>query len=47
MRAGHLQQSLDNLSAAMREVETALAELRATHAPLALSIFQARRHYGE
>ncbi len=31
----------------MREVEKALAELRATHDTLALHIFQSRRHYRE
>ena len=45
MRASHLQRSLDNLAAAMREVEKDLAELRAMHDPLALHIFQSRRHY--
>ena len=45
MRAAHLQRSLDNLAAAMREVERDLAELRAMHDPLALHIFQSRREY--
>src|SRR3954447_26154937 len=47
MRASRLQQSLDNLSAAMREVESALGELRATRDPLAEYIYRARRHYRE
>jgi hypothetical protein len=41
MRAKRLQASLDNLSEAMREVENALAELRAAHDPRALHIFHA------
>ena len=47
MRASRLQQSLDQLSAAMREVEDALAERRTARDPLAEYIFHARRHYRE
>ena len=47
MRASRLQQSLDQLSAALREVESVLAELRERRDPLAEYIFHARRHYRE
>ena len=45
MRAGRLQTALANLSAAMREVEEALSEMRSEHDPLAVHIFVSRRSY--
>lgn len=45
MRASRFRTALDSLSAAMREVETALEEMRAEHDPLAVHIFVARRAY--
>ena len=45
MRAWRLQDALERLAAAMREVESELAPARAEHDPLASHIFVSRRHY--
>jgi hypothetical protein len=45
MRAARLQDSLERLSLAIRDVESELAAMRAEHDPLASHIFIARRHY--
>ncbi len=45
MRAGRLQNALDALKQATREVESALEELRGGQDPLALHIFVSRRNY--
>jgi len=45
MYANRLQNALNNLSAALRETETALEEMRAQADPLAVHIFVSRRHY--
>ncbi len=45
MRAARLQNALNVLSVAMREVEEALQEIQKEHDPLALHIFVSRRSY--
>jgi hypothetical protein len=45
MRAARLQNALDRLTAAIRDVETELAAMKAEHDPLASHIFISRRHY--
>jgi hypothetical protein len=45
MRAARLQDALERLSAAIRDVESALAAMKAEHDPLASHIFISRRHY--
>ena len=45
MRVGRLQTALERLAAAMREVESELAAMKAEHDPLASHIFVSRRHY--
>jgi hypothetical protein len=45
VQANELQNALKNLSAAIGEAESALAEMRADREPLALHIFVSRRHY--
>jgi hypothetical protein len=45
MRAADLQDALSRLSAAIREVESALAAMRADHDPLVVHIFVSRRRY--
>lgn len=45
MRAHRLQTALDNLSAALRETEAALEEMRTEPDPLAVHIFVSRRQY--
>ena len=43
--ARRLQDALERLTTAIREVETELAEMKAEHDPLASHIFVSRRHY--
>ena len=45
MRVARLQNALDRLSAAIRDVEAELAAMEAEHDPLASHIFISRRHY--
>jgi septal ring factor EnvC (AmiA/AmiB activator) len=45
MRTAQLNDALQNLAAAMRKVENAIAELKAERDPLASYIFVARRQY--
>jgi hypothetical protein len=45
MRAARLQDALERLSLAIREVESELAAMKAEHDPLASHIFISRRHY--
>jgi hypothetical protein len=45
VRAGYLNKALQNLTRAIRDVETVLEEMRAEHDPLALHIFVSRRQY--
>jgi len=45
MRAARLQQALERLTAAIRDVESELAAMKAEHDPLASHIFVSRRHY--
>ena len=45
MRASRLQDVLERLTAAIRDVESELAAMKAEHDPLALHIFVSRRHY--
>jgi hypothetical protein len=45
VRAAHLQDALDRLTTAMRDVESALAAMKAEHDPLASHIFVSRRNY--
>jgi hypothetical protein len=45
MRAVRLQQALERLSTAIRDVERELAAMKAEHDPLATHIFISRRHY--
>jgi hypothetical protein len=45
MRANRLQNALNSLSAALREAEAALEEMRGESDPLAVHIFVSRRQY--
>jgi hypothetical protein len=45
MRAARLQQALERLTAAIRDVESELAAMKAEHDPLASHIFVSRRNY--
>jgi hypothetical protein len=45
MRATRLQDALERLTKAIRDVETELASMKAEHDPLASHIFVSRRHY--
>jgi hypothetical protein len=45
MRAAQLQDALERLTAAIRDVESELAAMKAEHDPLASHIFVARRYY--
>jgi hypothetical protein len=45
MRAACLQDALERLTAAIRDVESELAEMKAEHDPLASHIFVSRRNY--
>jgi hypothetical protein len=45
MRAARLQDALERLTAAIRDVESELAAMKAEHDPLASHIFVSRRHY--
>jgi hypothetical protein len=45
MRAGRLQDALERLITAIRDLETELAAMKAKHDPLASHIFVSRRHY--
>ena|SRR5947208_742826 len=45
MGLARLQNALDRLTAAIRDVETELAAMKAEHDPLASHIFISRRHY--
>ena len=45
MRVARLQNALDRLTAAIRDVEAELAAVDGEHDPLALHIFISRRHY--
>jgi hypothetical protein len=45
MRVGRLEDALERLTAAIRDVEVEIATLKAEHDPLALHIFVSRRHY--
>jgi hypothetical protein len=45
MRAARLQDALEQLTAAIRDVEPELAAMKAEHDPLASHIFVSRRHY--
>jgi hypothetical protein len=45
MRAARLQEALERLTAAITDVESELAAMKAEHDPLASHIFISRRHY--
>lgn len=45
MRAARLQDALERLTAAIRDVESELAAMKAEHDPLASHIFISRRDY--
>jgi hypothetical protein len=45
MGVAHLQGALERLTAAIRDVESELAAMKAEHDPLASHIFISRRHY--
>ena len=45
MRSRQLHDALENLTKAIREVETVIEAMRAEHHPLASHIFVSRRHY--
>jgi hypothetical protein len=45
MRAARLEDALERLSAAIRDVESELEAMKGEHDPLALHIFVSRRHY--
>jgi hypothetical protein len=45
MRAARLQDALERLTTAIRDVESELAAMKAEHDPLASHIFVSRRHY--
>jgi hypothetical protein len=45
VRAARLQDALERLTTAIRDVESELAAMKAEHDPLASHIFVSRRHY--
>jgi hypothetical protein len=45
MRAARLQDALERLAVAIRDVESELAAMKAEHDPLASHIFVSRRYY--
>jgi len=45
MRVARLENALERLTAAIRNVESELASMKAEHGPLASHIFVSRRHY--
>ena len=45
MRAGRLENALERLTAAIRDVESELEAMKREHDPLASHIFVSRRHY--
>jgi hypothetical protein len=45
MRAARLQDALERLTVAIRDVESELAAMKAEHDPLASHIYVSRRHY--
>ena len=45
MRVAHLQDALERLTAAIRDVDSELAAMKAEHDPLASHIFVSRRSY--
>ena len=45
MRSTRLENALERLTAAMRDVESELQAMKAEHDPLASHIFVSRRHY--
>jgi hypothetical protein len=45
MRVARLENALERLTAAIRDVESELASMKAEHDPLASHIFVSRRHY--
>ena len=45
MRTTRLENALERLTAAIRDVESELASMKAEHDPLASHIFISRRHY--
>jgi hypothetical protein len=45
MRATRLENALERLTAAIRDVESELASMKAEHDPLVSHIFVSRRHY--
>ena len=45
MRAARLQDALERLASAIRDVESELTALKTEHDPLATHIFISRRHY--
>jgi hypothetical protein len=45
MRAARLQNALERLATAIRDVEAVLASMKAEHDPLASNIFISRRYY--
>ena len=45
MRTTRLENALERLTAAIRDVESELASMKAEHDPLASHIFVSRRHY--
>ena len=45
MRAARLENALERLTAAIRDVESELAAMKVEHDPLASHIFVSRRHY--
>ena len=45
MRAARLQEALERLAAAIRDVESELVTMKAEHDPLASHVFVSRRHY--
>jgi hypothetical protein len=45
MRAARLQEALERLGTAIRDVESEIAAMKAEHDPLATHIYVSRRHY--
>jgi hypothetical protein len=45
MRAARFQEALERLTAAIRDLESEVAAMKAEHDPLASHIFVSRRHY--